>query len=169
MRAFRLCRSSYPAYDGEGACRVGGRWNSKGVRVLYMSENRSLAVLEVLVHLSGTLPDKYLLGAADIPDEVAIERIANEDLPAGWSALSPREQVATRLLGDAWVAQRRSAVLSVPSVILGERNYVLNPAHSDFARIEFAQPETFRFDLRLIPREPPLADKEAHDELVQLY
>jgi RES domain-containing protein len=59
MRAFRLCRSSYPAYDGEGACRVGGRWNSKGVRVLYMSENRSLAVLEVLVHLSGTLPDKY--------------------------------------------------------------------------------------------------------------
>ena len=31
--------------------------NLKGVRVLYMSENRSLAVLEVLVHLSGTLPD----------------------------------------------------------------------------------------------------------------
>ena len=84
-----------------------------------MSENRSLAVLEVLVHLSGTLPDKYLLGAADIPDEVAIERIADEDLPVGWSALSPGEQVATRLLGDAWVARQRSAVLSVPSVILG--------------------------------------------------
>ena len=150
MRAFRLCRSSYPAYDGEGARRVGGRWNSKGVRVLYMSENRSLAVLEVLVHLSGTLPDKYLLGAADIPDDAAIERIADKDLPEGWSALSPREQVATRLLGDAWVARQGSAVLSVPSVILGERNYVLNPAHSDFARIEFAQPETFRFDLRLI-------------------
>ena len=166
MRAFRLCRSSYPAYDGEGARRVGGRWNSKGVRVLYMSENRSLAVLEVLVHLSGTLPDKYLLGAADIPEDVAIERIADKDLPEGWSALSPREQVATRLLGDAWVAQQRSAVLSVPSVILGERNYVLNPAHSDFARIEFAQPETFRFDLRLISREPPLTDKEAHRELV---
>ena len=72
-----------------------------------MSENRSLAVLEVLVHLSGTLPDKYLLGAADIPDEVAIERIADEDLPVGWSALSPGEQVATRLLGDAWVARQR--------------------------------------------------------------
>lgn len=166
MRAFRLCRSSYPAYDGEGARRVGGRWNSKGVRVLYMSENRSLAVLEVLVHLSGTLPDKYLLGAADIPEDMAIERIADKDLPEGWSALSPREQVATRLLGDAWVARQRSAVLSVPSVILGERNYVLNPAHSDFARIEFAQPETFRFDLRLISREPPLTDKEARRELV---
>jgi RES domain-containing protein len=131
-----------------------------------MSENRSLAVLEVLVHLSGTLPDKYLLGAADIPEDVATERIADKDLPEGWSALSPREQVATRLLGDAWVARQGSAVLSVPSVILGERNYVLNPAHSDFARIEFAQPEAFRFDLRLISREPRLTDKEAHRELV---
>ena len=52
MRVFRLCRANFPAYDGEGAYRVGGRWNSKGTRVLYMSENRSLAVLEILVHLS---------------------------------------------------------------------------------------------------------------------
>ena len=131
-----------------------------------MSENRSLAVLEVLVHLSGTLPDKYLLGAADIPEDMGIERIADDNLPEGWSTLSPREQVTTKRLGDAWVARQGSAVLSVPSVILGERNYVLNPVHSDFVRIEFAQPETFRFDLRLISREPPSTDKEAHSELI---
>jgi len=104
MLAFRLCRSAYPAYNGEGARRVGGRWNSKGVRVLYMSENRSLAALEVLVHLSGTLPDKYILGAADIAEDVAIERMADQDLPKGWSTLSLGEQVATRRLGDAWAA-----------------------------------------------------------------
>ena len=46
-----------------------------------MSENRSLAVLEVLVHLSGTLPEEYFLGTADIPEDVAIERIADKDLP----------------------------------------------------------------------------------------
>jgi hypothetical protein len=74
--AFRLRRNSYPGYDGEGGRRVGGWWHSKAVPVLYMSENRWLAVLEVLVHLSETLPDKYLLGAADIPEDVAIERIA---------------------------------------------------------------------------------------------
>jgi RES domain-containing protein len=155
MRAFRLSRSAYPAYDGEGARRVGGRWNSKGVRVLYMSENRSLAVLEVLVHLSGSLPDKHLLGAADIPDNLPIERIADEDLPDRWSTLVPSEQAATRRLGDFWVERRQSAVLSVPSVIVGERNYVLNPAHPDFARIKFAEPKPFRFDLRLIAREAP--------------
>ena len=69
MRVYRLCRASYPPYDGEGARRAGGRWNSKGVRVVYMSENRSLAVLEILVHLSDVLPDKYVLGSADRPDD----------------------------------------------------------------------------------------------------
>jgi RES domain-containing protein len=53
--------------------------------------------------------------------------------------------------------------LSVPSVILGERNYVLNPAHSDFARIEFAEPEPFRFDLRLISREVPSTDESRRE------
>jgi RES domain-containing protein len=105
MQAFRLCRSAYPAYDGEGARRVGGRWNSRGVRVLYMSESRSLAVLEILVHLSSTLPDKYLLGAANIPHDVAIERIAQEDLPVTWSTLNPAEQIVTKRLGDVWVQQ----------------------------------------------------------------
>jgi len=94
MRKFRLCRSTYPAYDGEGARLVGGRWNSKGVRVLYMSENRSLAVSEVLVHLSGELPDKYLLGSADIPEHIPVERIDDEDLHEGWKTIIPGEQGA---------------------------------------------------------------------------
>jgi RES domain-containing protein len=80
--------------------------------------------------------------------------------------VKPRRADVTRSLGDAWVEQQRSAVLSVPSVILGERNYVLNPAHSDFARIEFAEPEPFRFDLRLISREPAWTYKEAGRGLV---
>jgi RES domain-containing protein len=164
MRAFRLCRSAYPAYDGEGARRVGGRWNSKGIRVLYMSENRSLAVLEILVHLSGTLPDKYLLGSADIPDNLPIERIAEQDLPDRWSTLAPGEQSATRRLGDAWVERQRSAVLSVPSVIVGERNFVLNPAHPDFVLIKLAEPEPFRFDLRLTS--PASIDRQSHGEPV---
>jgi hypothetical protein len=95
-----------------------------------MSENRSLAVLEVLVHLSGTLPDKYLVGAAGIPQDVAVERIADHELPKGWSTLSPGEQVATRRLEDAGVRRQRSAVLAVPSVILGERSFLAKPIGS---------------------------------------
>jgi RES domain-containing protein len=149
MRAFRLSRATYPTYDGEGARRVGGRWNSKGTRVLYMSENRSLAVLEILVHLSASIPDKYVLGAAEIPDDVAVEVVAERDLPPSWATLEPREQFQTRGIGDDWVRQQRSAILSVPSVVAGERNYVLNPAHPEFARIKLADLVPFRFDIRL--------------------
>ncbi len=153
MRSFRLCRTADPAYDGEGARRAGGRWNSKGTRVLYMSENRALAVLEILVHLSAELPDKYLLGAAEITDDISFEQLAPEDLPAAWATVDPGSQLATRRLGDEWVVSRRSAVLAVPSVILGNGNYVLTPAHPDFGRIVFAKPVPFRsVDVRLLPR-----------------
>ena len=161
MRAFRLCRSNYPTYDGEGARRVGGRWNSKGTRVLYMSENRSLSVLEILVHLSSSLPDKYVLGAADIPDDIPIEKVNPDDLPENWLTLNPREQLATRRLGDEWVERRQSATLAVPSVIVGELNYLLNPAHPDFERISFAEPVSFRFDIRLIARSQSVMTGEA--------
>jgi RES domain-containing protein len=158
MRAFRLCRANYPAYDGEGARRVGGRWNSKGTRVLYMSENRSLAVLEILVHLAASLPDRYVVGAADIPGDAAVEMLDDSRLPANWSTLDPRDQEGTRRIGDEWVAQQRSLILSVPSVVVGERNYVLNPVHPDFGRIAFAEPVPFRFDMRLFrPSTPQLA------------
>lgn len=52
-------------------------------------------------------------------------------------------------MGDEWVVQQRSMILTVPSVILGEWNYVLNPAHPDFQRITLAEPVPFRFDIRL--------------------
>lgn len=157
MRAFRLCRANYPAYDGEGAHRVGGRWNSKGTRVLYMSENRSLSVLEILVHLAPSLPDRYVLGTADIPRDAAVEILDESRLSANWSTLDPREQGGTRQIGDEWVAEQRSLILCVPSVVVGERNYVLNPAHPDFGRIAFAEPVPFRFDMRLFhPNAPRL-------------
>jgi RES domain-containing protein len=148
-RVFRLCRNTYPPYNGEGARRAGGRWNSKGVRVLYLSENRSLAVLEVLVHLSPSLPDRYVLGQAEFSDELAIEKVDPEALPQNWATLFPEEQATTRRLGDEWVRAQRTAILAVPSVISGEWNYVLNPEHPDFKRISFADPIPFRFDLRL--------------------
>ena len=148
MQAFRLCRGAYPAYDGEGAFRAGGRWNSKGTRVLYMSENRSLAVLEILVHLSASIPNRYVLGSAVIPDNIALEILDERQLPASWSTLDPGEQEPTKRIGDEWVEQQRSALLSVPPVVVGERNYVVNPAHPDFLRIAFADPIPFHLDPR---------------------
>src|SRR5580658_2970058 len=139
MRAYRLCRSNYPPYDGEGARRAGGLWNSRGNAVVYMSENRSLALVEILVHLSSVIPDRYVLGAAEIPDDLAVDHVTESELPSNWATLNP---------------SGRSVVLSVPSVISGERNYALNPTHLAFRRIAFATPIPFRFDLRLARQAP---------------
>ncbi len=89
---------------------------------------------------------------ADVPDDVSLEVVNEERLSGKWSSLDPREQGATKGIGDEWVAHQRSAILSVPSVVLGERNYVLNPAHPDFLRITFADPVPFHFDNRLFGR-----------------
>lgn len=50
--AWRLDQAVHaPTWDsGEGAYRVGGRWNSKGVRAVYCSLDPATAVLEVAVH-----------------------------------------------------------------------------------------------------------------------
>ncbi len=156
MHAYRLCRASYPPYDGEGAKHAGGRWNSKGSRVIYMSENRSLAVLEILVHLSDVLPDKYVLGSAEIPED-AIEPVSERELPRNWATLTVAEQTATRKLGDRWLRERSSVVLSVPSVTSGERNFLLNPEHPEFRRIALHDPVPFRFDARLLKAAPEAA------------
>src|SRR5690606_17642057 len=54
QRAGRLAaRPGHPAAtwdSGEGAYRVGGRWNSRGTRAVYCSLDPATAILEVAVH-----------------------------------------------------------------------------------------------------------------------
>jgi RES domain-containing protein len=146
MQAYRLNRFMYRATTAKDR---GARWNSKGTRVIYMSENRSLCVLEVLVHLTDVLPDRYNLGQAEIPDALRREVIDEMNLPAEWKMLAISEQIFTRRLGDEWIAQSNTAVLLVPSVVVGERNVLVNSSHPDFAAIRFHEPAPFVFDTRV--------------------
>jgi hypothetical protein len=84
-----------------------------------MSENRSLAVLEILVHLSDVLPDNYLLGSTDLPANVFPEVLTDEELPESWATLIVGELSATRRVGDDWLQRGSPVVLSVPSVTSG--------------------------------------------------
>lgn len=152
MRIFRLSKATQPPYSGKGAEVFGGRWNSKGTRVLYMSESRALALLEILVHLTTEVPDRYVLGGADLPSDLEISNVSESDLSAGWRTELPLQQIRTREIGDAWVRTGRTAVLSVPSVIVDERNFLLNPSHADFRRIAFLVPKPFEFDSRFFDR-----------------
>jgi RES domain-containing protein len=148
--AWRIVRAKHAAtaFTGEGAARNGGRWNSRGVRVVYTSSTKSLAALETLVHLNPPMPFKY--AAIRITFENAIvEAVSAKVLPPGWQAEPP--PLASKRFGDAWVREARSAALELPSVLIsGEPNYLLNPAHPDFKKISLGLPEPFIFDARLL-------------------
>lgn len=154
-RVWRLVKSRFAAtaFDGEGARRQAGRWNSEGTPVVYAASTVSLAALELLVHADvEDMPPGYVVIPVDIPQSVRIESVEISTLPKRWrdSAPYPRQ---CQSLGDAWIASKRTAVLTVPSVVVPmERNYLLNPAHPDFRKLVIGKPEIFRFDARLMPR-----------------
>ena len=53
-------------------------------------------------------------------------------------------------IGDDWIRNGHSVALLVPSAaIRGDWNLLLNPAHADFSKIRFRDPEPFEFDLRM--------------------
>jgi RES domain-containing protein len=151
MRAYRIADSRFPIFDGDGARLVGGRWNSPGRPVIYAAETFSAALLEVLVHSNlGRLPRMHAAIEITIPDTIPIEVLTSCELP-GWDAENPS---VSRAFGDRWLAERRSAVLLVPSVITWdhERNVLINPEHADFAKITAGKPSEVQWDKRLFAR-----------------
>jgi RES domain-containing protein len=149
MQVWRLCKREHARFDGEGARRAGGRWNQRGTPMVYASESLALAALEILVHCDpAMLPPDLVAIPADIPEAVRIEPLAEDRLPRDWRQLPAPDALAK--IGTAWAQSARSPVLSVPSAVVPrERNYLLNPAHPDFARIRPGKPEAFSLDRRL--------------------
>jgi len=149
ITAWRIFKTKYAAqpFDGEGARRTGGRWNSKGVTHVYASESPALAALEILVHLqSQELLSSYLLASISF-DDTLVETVSPRQLPRGWRR--DTAPAALQAVGDPWVARAASAVLRVPSVIIdGQWNYLLNPRHPEFAKCTPGKPTPFRFDRR---------------------
>ena len=78
---------------GAGAALNPGRWNDEGVAILYAAENRSLAMLETLVHVSrGDLPQNRYLVQINVPEPVwaARERLDSkraDDAVPTWEAV----------------------------------------------------------------------------------
>lgn len=136
------------AMSGDGSYKRGGRWNPPGIRVVYCADSRSLALVEVLANVKQPtllLDQAWVLLPVEIPESL-IERPAR--VPDAWRETP--YPTATQAFGAEWVQAQRSVALRVPSVAVpGEFNYLLNPAHPQFARIKVGRPEPFSFDPRL--------------------
>ena len=148
--AWRIVKAKHAAtaFSGKGAADNGGRWNSRGVAVVYASITKSLAVLESLVHLNPPVRFKSVAFRLQF-DDALVEKFPLKKLPADWQVEPPPP--STQGIGDAWVQEARSAILALPSAIIpSEPNFLLNPAHPDFKKISIGKPKPFAFDPRLL-------------------
>lgn len=150
MIVFRLSRAQFARdLSGRGAQIAGGRWNSKGIPVVYTSQSRALCTVEIAVHTPlGNIPDDYVLVSVLIPDHLIIKELQEKDLPARWYTFP--HPPSTQEIGDRFITGKKHPVLKVPSaVVQGEYNFLLNPLHPEFGRISIHSVEPFRFDERL--------------------
>ena len=142
MIIYRMHRTGFDALDSTGSFLGDGRWHTAGTRVIYGAEHVSLAALETLIHASeGRISERQLTEIL-IPDDLAIESTAWREIPE------------SRRFGDGWARAAKTAVLRVPSIVVNklEWNYIINPLHGDFGRIERGQSRAFVFDERFFMR-----------------
>lgn len=148
MIIYRLATEIYKNdLSGNGAKLYGGRWNSKGLPVLYTTENISLAVLEILVRADmQTIPLTYHLIKIEIPDSIQSISITIGKLKNDWKD----DLGYTQWMGGEFIKSNKTLVLKVPSAIVDEENnYILNPEHRDFKKVKIAAVKKFQFDKRL--------------------
>lgn len=149
MILFRISACKYiNDLTGSGAALYGGRWNSPGIHVTYTAGSPSLAMLESLVHFGGRIVGEYCQLALEAPEH-SIYEYPVESLPQDW-----REHPAPDILkkiGNKFAVEGKHLMLKVPSVIVPEEyNYLINPEHPDFSKIQILVKSKINFDERLI-------------------
>jgi RES domain-containing protein len=145
---WRLTRRIHAAKQAlaDGARVTGGRWNPRGVAVVYAGSSIALVALEYFVHLSGDEPSDLVLLEIGMPDDASAESVLPKDLPDRWE----EDLAATQARGREWLQSSGSLMLWVPSAIVSEeRNALLNPAHPQWERVEVGILRSFHFDRRM--------------------
>ena len=119
--------SNHTDLTGVGGLRASGRWHTAGRRVVYLAEHPALCLLEVLAHDvdAGDLPRAYRWLKVETGRALGV--VSVRDVPRACAT----DLTWTRTTGDRWLAEERTLLLRVPSVLAPEAfNYLLNPVHS---------------------------------------
>ncbi len=149
MEIYRLVRAEYKNdWTGKRAFLYGGRWNSKGLYALYGASHISLAILEIIVNIDRTLlrfiPSYHLLTIA-IPDSLIIP-FKHTSLKRGWQD----DLKLSQFIGDGFLQSESGVVMEVPSAVVSEEsNFLINPLHQDFAKIDVVRSVPYDLDKRL--------------------
>jgi RES domain-containing protein len=97
--------------------------------------------LERRVH-SVQRPEDDVSIEIEIPDE-CVDLVGA--LPNGWKD----DLELTRKIGSEWLRSNRSLCLRIPSAVIPDFNYLINPAHPDIGSIKIVAVTAFEYDPRL--------------------
>lgn len=149
MRALRIVKSKRANdLSGTGAALYPGRWNKKGIPVLYAGENPEIALLELVVNTPPAFMPKLVIITLDIPDDLIME-IDSSALPKNWMHFPAPSVLAE--IGQQWIDKGCTVALKVPNAIIHTSfNYLLNCNHPDFSKVKIIDQKPFRFDTRLV-------------------
>ncbi|MBK5214837.1 MAG: RES family NAD+ phosphorylase [Flavobacteriaceae bacterium] len=151
MRIFRIAKTQYiDDLSGEGARLYGGRWNKVGDVMLYFSENLSLSLLEIIVHVNyAELSLDYSFVEVEIPDS-SIKIIQSVDfIRPKWSTEEAVNQL--QILGSNWLKKKENLAMRVPSAVMPqESNILVNPLHKDIGELKITKIDKMDFDPRLL-------------------
>jgi len=151
--AWRLDRAQHGATwdSGEGAYRVGGRWNSRGVRAVYCSIDPATAILEVAVHTGfralDTVP--HVLTAVTVSEPASVRVVEPAAVPnPNW--LRPGIPGAgQQAFGDDLLARHRFVL--VPSAVSTHSWNLIFVADRAAGAYAVRMQEPFALDTRLHP------------------
>ena len=150
MLVYRLLQAAYrqEPLSGQGAALYGGRWNPKGISLLYTTESPALSLLEILVHINPKHIPSYYLVTLDVPD--SLQSYRPNELPTQWQATGSTQPLPSQLFLLDWLREPHTLVVQVPSSVVPiMSNYLINPRHSLFANCQVVRSEPFEIDERL--------------------
>jgi len=150
MRIFRIAKKQYlEDLSGEGSRLYGGRWNKKGMSMLYFSDSLSTSLLEILVHLDFKyLSNDFGYMEVEIPDALINIKLKLKDLDKNWRDNPPKS--STAVFGTEFLKANKTLALQVPSAIVPIANNILvNPRHKDFFKLKVIKVADLDIDNRL--------------------
>lgn len=150
MIVYRIAKIKYANdLSGTGARLYGGRWNHKGISIVYTSESRSLAILEFLAHATqSVVPEDTSMISIEIAPGITPQKLKPTDLPNNWKTYPAPLKLMD--IGTKWALSGETLLLRVPSVVVEhEYNILINCAHPDIQRVKISNIEKFALDERL--------------------
>jgi len=137
--------------SGEGAYRVGGRWNSKGRRTVYCALDPSTAILEVAVHKGFKTLDTvaHVLTGIKILDPALVHVVARAEVPNPNCLVSGIPSAGQQAFGDCLLADHLFVV--IPSAVSTRSWNLIFDSQRAAGAYQLASQEPFALDTRLHP------------------